>query len=263
MEKKNIIIFTVGILAVALAILFLKGEKNKEEGDERRQGGAVSQTGENVPTSETVLIAEKNEDIGYVIDVEYPKIANLKDKETEDRVNQEIKTDIENTIPVFSKNSGFEDVDSEFKVDYAIEFLSENLLSVRFFYNLYEAGAAHSNVYIDVFNYDFAKKKRIGLSDIFAGDSKYIEFISQYSINDIFKSMSEAERKSLDEMVKTGAGPKEENFANFVFNEDNLTFIFNPYQVAPYAAGVMQVRMPYEELKNILDADGSLSSLMR
>ena len=39
---------------------------------------------------------------------------------------------------------------------------------------------------------------------------------------------------------------------NFAITRDGLIYYFNPYEIAPYVAGIIQVRVPYEELRLIL-----------
>ena len=41
-----------------------------------------------------------------------------------------------------------------------------------------------------------------------------------------------------------GALPKPENYQTFVVGADSVTFIFQEYQVAPYAAGPQEVSLP-------------------
>ena len=66
--------------------------------------------------------------------------------------------------------------------------------------------------------------------------------------------MSELTRKKLleqelpQDMVEAGTAPEEENFSTFLLEEDGLTVYFNPYQVGPWAAGVVTVTLPLKEL---------------
>ena len=39
----------------------------------------------------------------------------------------------------------------------------------------------------------------------------------------------------------------------FYFNKKGLVIIFNPYMVTAYAAGTIEVEVPYEELKNVMN----------
>ena len=44
-----------------------------------------------------------------------------------------------------------------------------------------------------------------------------------------------------DIIAPEGADPKPENYNVFLVGKDKVTFIFNNYQVAPYAAGHQEV----------------------
>ena len=39
----------------------------------------------------------------------------------------------------------------------------------------------------------------------------------------------------------------------FYFNKKGLVIICNPYMVTAYAAGTIEVEVPYEELKNVMN----------
>ena len=39
---------------------------------------------------------------------------------------------------------------------------------------------------------------------------------------------------------------------NFKVTEDGITFIYNPYEIAAYAAGTIRITIPWDELQDIL-----------
>ncbi len=55
--------------------------------------------------------------------------------------------------------------------------------------------------------------------------------------------------------IKDGTVPTEANFQNFIITDDGLTFIFDPYQVAPYSAGTQTVKVPLSVFKTISSKD--------
>lgn len=55
--------------------------------------------------------------------------------------------------------------------------------------------------------------------------------------------------------IADGAAPKADNYQNFVVTEVGITFIFDPYQVAPYAAGVQRVDVPVSAFKSIANPE--------
>lgn len=46
--------------------------------------------------------------------------------------------------------------------------------------------------------------------------------------------------------ISEGTAPKEENFENFLITDNALIIIFDPYEVAPYAAGSVFVEIPLD-----------------
>lgn len=43
--------------------------------------------------------------------------------------------------------------------------------------------------------------------------------------------------------IRNGKAPVEESFRNFTYNGETLTIYFEPYEVAPYALGTLQVKL--------------------
>ena len=62
--------------------------------------------------------------------------------------------------------------------------------------------------------------------------------------------------------VAEGAGPSAENFARWALVPDGLLLLFDPYQVAPYAAGPQAVTIPRTALADVADPSGPLAPLL-
>ena len=52
---------------------------------------------------------------------------------------------------------------------------------------------------------------------------------------------SQLKAKLGDAMFEEGANTNPENFSSFIISNDKVTFIFQPYQVAAYAAGPQEI----------------------
>ena len=39
---------------------------------------------------------------------------------------------------------------------------------------------------------------------------------------------------------------------NFLLSEEGIVYIFNQYEIAPYAAGVIELTIPWDEVSDIL-----------
>jgi hypothetical protein len=66
-----------------------------------------------------------------------------------------------------------------------------------------------------------------------------------------------------EEMMKTGASPRADNYRACAVTRKGLWVTFDPYQVAPYAAGPQHVLVPYSALKDILKPDGPVAALAK
>jgi hypothetical protein len=62
------------------------------------------------------------------------------------------------------------------------------------------------------------------------------------SLNDVAAtSLAQLKQEFGASIFADGATPKAENYATFIVGPTNVTFIFQPYQVVAYAAGMPEV----------------------
>ena len=103
-------------------------------------------------------------------------------------------------------------------------------------------GGAHGSLIVFSRNYASSNGRPVTLKDLFKRPEKALVLMSALS-----------RKKLLDQelprdMVEPGTTPDEENFSTFLPEKDGLTRYFNPYQVGPWAAGVITVKLTLEEL---------------
>lgn len=109
-------------------------------------------------------------------------------------------------------------------------------------------GGAHGNLAVKTMTYD-RTGSRIYLGSIFKPESSYI------------KKLSEISRKKLVEKIGTegnwiddGTEPISSNFESIYITIDNkLVIIFQPYQVAPWSAGLLEIEINLDEVGDIVD----------
>ena len=67
----------------------------------------------------------------------------------------------------------------------------------------------------------------------------------------------DVEVESLEELEDQGFGPIDEikPTENFVIYADSMEFLYNIYEIAPYAYGAISVVIPYETLRPLLNTD--------
>ena len=130
---------------------------------------------------------------------------------------------------------------------YQVLSATQNLVSLELNMSTYLTGAAHPYPYTITINYDLAAGKPINLADLFQPDSAYLERLSSLA------KTSLEEQETL--FFEDGLNPVEDNFKTWLVSPDGLTLIFDVYQVAPYAAGIQRVTIPFDQLSDILNAD--------
>lgn len=215
----------------------------------------------------TSSVSEESADPWYKIEINYPKIDG---REYSRLAVDAVNSSIENMV-VFDKNEFLEgmkdsarlpdmpDYPSEFVLRYKTHLATSSILSFRFDGYTYMVGSAHPSSYVETKNYDMRTGLEFELKDIFKSDSDYLNFISAYVINSLREQYKE-DREALDMYVEEGAGPKENNFREFVLEEDGIHFIFNSYQVAPYALGIPEVFLPYDKAIDKFREEGPLGA---
>ena len=109
-------------------------------------------------------------------------------------------------------------------------------------------GGAHGNGYTNYFCFERLSGNRLFLNDFFS-DMAMLQKIAESMFRE---EMDIPENDSLNDH---GFWFENDQFAlneNFCFRNDNLVIVFNPYEVAPYAAGTISLEIPFSELEGIL-----------
>jgi hypothetical protein len=128
---------------------------------------------------------------------------------------------------------------------------------VSYEFDIYDdSGGAHPNTYFSTFVFD-KQGSVVALADLFVPQSKYLTRIADESKKQITAELNKrlgADGQSgvTADIFAEGYAPKAENFSSFVIDGDTLVVFFPPYQVAAYAAGNFEVRIPLATLADIL-----------
>lgn len=226
----------------------------------------------------TKQIREKNKKLRYEVDVQYPQLSGSVDPNFE-KFNQTIRGLMLKKVADFKKEmapspddepaaestSTDEALGSDISVGYEVALAKDDLISIDFTVGSYSAGAAHPNSYTDVVNFDLKNGRQLKLAELFQPGSKYLGTLSTYCIQDLKKQSKEpaAEGWLDEEWVQRGAGPDPANYENWIITKKGLKITFDPYQVAPYAAGPQHVDVPYSALKEIIKPDGPVGQFVK
>ena len=125
---------------------------------------------------------------------------------------------------------------------YSLTRPSDAAVSITFEIWNYTGGAG--NLDIMTLNYSLITGQRLGLVDLFEAPETALNLMSAWSRQELARRFG----GRLTQMLKDGAAPLVENFSSLTLTPEGIRINFQPYQVAPAAAGAQKVDMPLEEL---------------
>lgn len=197
----------------------------------------------------TKEIKEKNKENRSEVLVKYPQIKHS-NKRLEKHFNKKVVSMMMNKVKGFKKdvvetekeNQGTRSVGYDLTIDFQVEMIGKDFISISFGESTY-LGGAHPNFQSYSLNYNLKNGKTFELKDMFKKNAGYLKTISAFSIMKISEKQGEK-----TEWIETGAAAKDKNFDSWTISQNGLKFLFDPYQVGPYAAGSFEVMMPYESL---------------
>ncbi|MGC9603522.1 MAG: DUF3298 domain-containing protein [Minisyncoccia bacterium] len=247
--NKNIVIVLAIVFAVAIGLVFwFFGPKQAAQNPGTLQMSVVS-----VKDASSKL---------YAIDAEYPQFGGAPasfNSEIADFVNNRItefkKASAENwqarqdTRPAGEPKQEFPAQPFYFESNWEPEQLNQNYISSIVRFSEY-IGGANENQNLRTFNYDFVDKREVALADVFPGVPDYLQKISDIVRSSLTSQLDAASNGHVaTDILNQGTEPTEENFSNFVFNDNVITFYFPKYQVAPGVFGEQYVPVLISSVK--------------
>lgn len=116
--------------------------------------------------------------------------------------------------------------------------------------DVYEyTGGAHGNRYLLIQNYDLETGDMVNEQDLFIDD--YYEPLKTLLLNALIAQTDNAESKrDLRRMGYSVADvvPNE----NFYVTREGITYVYNPYEIAPYAMGCIEIFLPWETVRPLI-----------
>lgn len=259
-HRTHLLIFLLVLVIIAALFYFFFPLKSQAPEKTSEVGTTTTETSF---TYTTKTITEDNKEKFYSLKATYP-VFSLSDAEVQKNLNDNVVLLVNQEISAYktsfnqTSNPDGQYGTSNFVLTFEINAnqVLKNILPVRFDESFYSAGAAHPGTSILTVNYDLNSGEPISLASLWRPGSGYLDIISSYSIDALESKLG----TDTDEMIRDGAGPKEENFEAFLLTDQGLLVIFNEYQVAAYAAGEQEITIPYSALQNILNPSGPLRS---
>ncbi len=115
-------------------------------------------------------------------------------------------------------------------INYVVELASESDSLVTFISDLEEyTGGAHGNKAIFYHNLHRTSGEKLALNDLYDADEQTL-----------IGNMLSASIDSTRVLFSPNFYPNN----NFILSKDSITFLFNPYEIAPYSEGVIQLTLP-------------------
>lgn len=179
-----------------------------------------------------ITTVEHSEDTeGYSIDVRYPQFGI-------ESVDAVVRSAVETAIAAFKEYPTDRQPDSAIpKNEQVISFNSvytgADYISVGLMIAEYTGGAHPNSVLVGI-NVDRTTGEEVALDGALALIGK--------SLDDVALATDTKFKADLgDAYFSEGSVAKPENYGTFLIGKDKVTFIFNNYQVAPYAAGAQNI----------------------
>jgi hypothetical protein len=242
------------------------------EGEWRKPGGqnfgfaAYEQINESTGGQiETKTRIEEDKKKKVSINAYYPQLANF--GSNTDKINRDVYNEVDAQVLSFRatmKELG--DLPPEVETSYSLDInyntiiATDDLISFDFIVSTY-TGGAHPNHYEMTLTYSLKDGNKFTLSDLFKPQSSYLKKISDYCIAELKKPKGDPDNQIEPdpEWIERGAAPNEDNYGNWNISKKGLVITFDPYQVAPYAAGPQVVVVPYGVLKDVVKENGPLA----
>lgn len=208
-------------------------------------GYIIYQQNKIIPLNQQFKIIEEKykPNIGFL--VYYPRIVGMSDPRMQERTNQQLKK--ASNLKEISPN---EKLPYVYDGDFLILSFMKNVLTIKFTGYEYYYGAAHgisfqSFALLNVKNGRFYK-----LQDLFKPRSNYVVRLSELIKEEIKKNPTMY--FPLD--FYKGIQPNQ----SFSITEDSLIIYFDIGEIAAYAVGFPEFKIPFREIKDLIEIEGEL-----
>lgn len=112
------------------------------------------------------------------------------------------------------------------------------------------SGGAHGNAWSLFISLDLRNRHRMRLSDIIAGKEEELAELLEKNMRKTYDIKDEESLQDFG-LFELHIYPND----NFYFDDKGLSFLYNQYEIAPYAAGMIEFTLPWGDLKELLKPD--------
>ena len=199
----------------------------------------------------------------YTIDITYPTVGLANHPELAQEANAVISGfigDLERNFITQTKELASplvpEELTSDLTVRWNALLISPTIISIRFDSSQYVAGMAHPDSRTRILNYDLPRHRLLAPLDLFASSTAALPFLSEYTRGALRTRLSDEPEEIYQSQVIPGTTPTHEHFQEIGITKEGLLIIFNPYEVAPYARGTIELPLPIEVLTDATNTPG-------
>lgn len=125
---------------------------------------------------------------------------------------------------------------------------SEEMLSMRVFTHLY-TGGAHGYSSVSYLNFDPNTGEAIAVEQILVNIDEFIDFV-EMKFREAYKIPQDSDINSTKFWFE---GDRFILASNIGFDEENMLFTYNPYDIAPYSEGLIELKIPIREVQIFLN----------
>lgn len=117
-------------------------------------------------------------------------------------------------------------------------------------------GGAHPNSWIQWMNFDKSNGKLLTLKDVFLAGSE--KPLSQLLLKELIAEMADRMEgspiKSLEDLQNAGILTSTDIYVpeNFLLEAEDVSFLYNSYDIAPYATGIITLTLPYTSVEKYM-----------
>ncbi len=256
-KKRNplvvVLVLAIALFAVALYVFF--SSRRPSELPTSVFGIATSTPS---LTSNVKIESSKEETNSYQIETGIPQFENPGDSFALQFINKQIKDNVAEAVRAFkdelvqiqqeTPGGIFNDAGLP-KHSLLINPVKAHEVGGRYFVVelkdfSYITGSAHPFTSTITYNFDLKTGDLIKLEDLYRDKAQFLQAVSTYTRKEL--------QPKLESFFEEGIAPDERNFSIFTLEEGAVRFVFDQYQVAPYAAGEQEVVMPASALSGLL-----------
>lgn len=193
------------------------------------------------------------------LSLKVPVLSEMKDEKLQQSLNDrfrnlflqrrdEMLAEREEMDKELDEENPFANIPSALTSDYKVIYNNNSLLSLYF--DKYEfLGGAHGMTYRMPFNIDLRDGSELELSDVFKPDSNYKDVIDKAIQAEIAKNPEGYFEPEMDGFK----GIEDDQF--FTLQLDGITVYFQLYDIAPYAAGIPEFKIPFSEFGDMVNPE--------